>query len=113
MIVSIRLIFSLGCFLLILSLGITWTQLSRSASDTDQQLLIGDLLRAEASIIERRLMRSLSATYLLALELQQHNGEIENFDIYAARIIELLGGISSLQLAPGAIVEKIYPLAGN
>ncbi len=113
MITSIRLIYCIGCFLLILGLGITWTQLSRSASDTEQRLLVGDLLRAEALALERRLARSLSSTYFLALEIQQHSGEFEDFESYAAQVIELLGGISSLQLAPDGIVKQTYPLAGN
>lgn len=66
----------------------------------------------EAHSLSRQLNRSLSATYTLASILRQY-GDITDFDVIAADIIEHYGGISSLQLAPNAIVSQVFPLEGN
>jgi diguanylate cyclase (GGDEF)-like protein len=79
----------------------------------EQQLLLSEIANSEADTIERRLSASLSTTYILALELQQNNGELIDFDTYAQAVIDAIGGVSNLQLAPNGIIKNIYPLQGN
>jgi len=55
----------------------------------------------------------LSATYILESLIQRDNGKLQEFDSLAKNIIDSLGGISNLQLAPNGVIEKIYPLTGN
>jgi diguanylate cyclase (GGDEF)-like protein len=50
---------------------------------------------------------------MLAQEIKRSNGDIQDFNKYANDIIQTLGGISNLQLAPKGIIEHIYPLKGN
>jgi len=66
-----------------------------------------------AYTIQDRLNRSLSATYALAALIRQGNGRIDHFEQLGSEMLPLYGGISSLQLAPGGIIRKIYPLSGN
>lgn len=66
----------------------------------------------EAYVIDRTLSTALSAARGLASIIEAF-GEISNFEKIAADMLQQYGGISSLQLAPGGIVKKIYPLKGN
>lgn len=74
---------------------------------------MSELINAQASAIERRLSRSLSATRILAQEVQQHGGLFEGFEAYAQEVIDSIGGISNLQLAPNGVIQLIHPLKGN
>jgi signal transduction histidine kinase/CheY-like chemotaxis protein len=65
-----------------------------------------------AFALEQQVSRSLSATYTLAA-LVLHDPRMDDFDRIAARLLQPLGGVASLQLAPGAVVSRIHPLAGN
>lgn len=71
------------------------------------------LVHAEAFVVQRQIDTSLSSTFALASLIRQGDGTIDSFDEIAADMIDTYGGISSLQLAPGAVMTNIYPLAGN
>ena len=81
--------------------------------ENEQRLLMSEIVGAQASAIERRLSRSLSSTNILAHEINRNDGAIREFDSFAEEIINSLGGISNLQLAPAGVVRQIYPLSGN
>lgn len=80
-----------------------------------------DSLRAaalqEASVgaqrISLRLQESAGAAYMLGSLVQQGRGRLDDFETTAASIMELFPMAASLQLAPNAVVERIYPLPGN
>jgi signal transduction histidine kinase len=82
------------------------------AREGEQRERVAQLAAGAAYSLEQQLSRSLSATYALAAILRQ-TGTIRDFDELAGQMVRLYGGISSLQLAPDAVVAKIYPLAGN
>ena len=65
-----------------------------------------------AFALEQQVSRALSATYTLSA-LVQNDEAVANFDRLAAQLLPIYGGVSSLQLAPGGVVGRIYPLAGN
>ncbi|SBS27922.1 Phytochrome-like protein cph2 [Marinomonas spartinae] len=101
-----------GVFFFLLGIGIFFTHQTEDIKRKEQVALIQEFAVAQARAIERRLISSLSATYFLALELD-HLGSPERFAYYAHNIIDSIGGISNLQLAPGGVVSMIYPLEGN
>ncbi len=109
---SSQLIYVLS-FCAVAALGSYWTHLSQTLVFNEQQLLISEVVNAQASAIERRLARSLSATHILALEIQQNDGLFDDFESYAQTVLDSVGGISNLQLAPAGIIQKIHPLSGN
>ncbi|WP_432472789.1 bifunctional diguanylate cyclase/phosphodiesterase [Amphritea sp. HPY] len=82
-------------------------------SEKARRSLLYDIAQAQAGLIERRLSRSILATHFLANAVTLHGGSIPEFDHQAHQLIETLGGISNLQLAPAGIISSIYPLVGN
>jgi len=93
--------------------GLYWSQLNRAVQQNEHDRLMRDIVNAQASALERRLSRSLAATYILAEEVKRSQGEFPNFEPYAEGVLESIGGISNLQLAPNGIIAKIHPLPGN
>ncbi|RRJ82384.1 putative bifunctional diguanylate cyclase/phosphodiesterase [Aestuariirhabdus litorea] len=110
---SHRLLTALLCFAAVFALGSYWTQLSYRSAQNEQRLLMQQLVDSEASAIERRLSRSLSSTDILAQEVRQQGGDFRDFDEYAHGVIQAIGGVSNLQLAPDGVIRKVYPLEGN
>jgi len=110
---TLRHFIVIACFLLTTSMSIFWLKMNHTMVINEQQSLLSEIASSEAGIIERQLSVSLSTTYLLAIEIQQNNGEFTNFDSYAEAIISSIGGVSNLQLAPNGIIKNIYPLQGN
>jgi len=100
-------------FSAVLAAGVYLTNLAAAVKDAQRKELTQKLLSSQASDIERTLSHTLSTTYILAQELIHHDGQFSNFNAYAADILEQFPGISNLQLAPGGIIQNIYPLRGN
>lgn len=100
-------------FCLITVFGIYWTNVSNQAIVKEQTMLLNGISRTQASVLERRLSLAFTSTQILANEVEQHGGEFSEFDNYAKNLIQSIGGIASLQLAPNGVIEKIYPLKGN
>jgi two-component system, cell cycle sensor histidine kinase and response regulator CckA len=67
---------------------------------------------AAAFALEQQLSRSLSSTFALSAVVR-HDEAVSGFELLATEMISLYEGISSLQLAPGGVVTRIHPLAGN
>lgn len=100
-------------FFVVLIVGILLTHLSQSFFKTEQRLLMRELINSQASAIERRLSRSLSATFILAQEVRRSQGFFYDFETYADEVMVSIGGISNLQLAPDGIIQQVHPLKGN
>lgn len=83
-----------------------------SRRELESRALAIQIASSHAQSIEKQLSRSLSATLALATILKE-NSSFPNFDGIAADLIKRYGGISNLQLAPNAIIRKIFPLKGN
>ncbi len=103
----------LATVVVVAGLGIYLTHTTNTIHENEQRFLLSELVATQASAIERRLERSFSATRILAQEVMQNRGLFDDFDGYAREVINTIGGISNLQLAPDGIVSYIYPLAGN
>jgi diguanylate cyclase (GGDEF)-like protein len=104
---------SVLCFLIFSGLGIYWNYLGQEINANKQRFFMSEIANAHASSIERRLSRSLSSTFILAQGVIEHKGPINHFEQYAQTILNSVGGISNLQLAPDGIIRYIHPLLGN
>lgn len=106
-------LFSFLAFVLVFGTGVYYTYLTTISDRQEQKILLEEIVSAQAAAIERRLTRSLSSTYILAQEVRRSKGDFKDFEKFAGDVIDTLGGVSNLQLAPSGIIEKIHPLAGN
>ncbi len=100
-------------FLFISATGLCWSNINQKISRQEAQLFVSEVANVQASAIERRLHRSLSATRFLALEVKHQNGQIDDFKVFADEILRSISGVSNLQLAPQGIIRQIHPLTGN
>ncbi len=95
------------------SFGLYWQHKNDLLLEKEYRYYLSELAQSQAIAIEQRLYSALSATNILSLEVKQNNGDFSDFDRYAAEVIDSIGGISNLQLAPNGVISKIYPLKGN
>ncbi|WP_421849393.1 putative bifunctional diguanylate cyclase/phosphodiesterase [Marinomonas sp.] len=107
------LIFSLIAFFAIAIFGSYWTQSTNRSVVNQQQSLLSGIFRTQASVLERRLSSAFTSAQILAYEVEQNGGSGEWFPSYANKLIDSIGGIENLQLAPDGIISDIYPLEGN
>lgn len=110
------IVISCVIFIAVVLFGLYWTLSSNQTIIKEQQLLLDGLSRTQASTIERRLSLAFTATQLLTIEIEHHGDNFDNFDDfdeYSKNLMSFIGGVSSLQLAPNGIIEKISPLKGN
>lgn len=108
-----RHLYTFSIFVLCLVAGLYLTCQAVKFAEKEHYSLLDDVAQAQADLIERRLSRSMLATNFLAHTVIENGGSAPKFEYLARRLIETLGGISNVQLAPGGIVSSIYPLAGN
>ncbi|AEF55722.1 bifunctional diguanylate cyclase/phosphodiesterase [Marinomonas posidonica] len=99
------------CFIVLL--GGYWTQSASHSIVHQKSSILNGLSRSQASALERRLASAFTSAKIMSYEVELHNGHSPWFDSYANRLIESIGGIENIQLAPNGIIQKIYPLAGN
>jgi signal transduction histidine kinase len=99
-------------FLFSLSIGCFFVYSFESSREIEARSMATQIASSHAQSLEKQLFRSLSATLALATILKE-NSQFPNFNSVAEDLIKRYGGISNLQLAPNAIVQKIYPLEGN
>lgn len=110
---NFRLIVCCLVFVAISAIGSYGAFLYEGIWEREQKLHLTEITNAQASAIERRLERSLSATYLLSHQIRFNQGAVDSFSDFAKETIAAIGGISNLQLAPQGIIRHIYPLEGN
>ena len=71
-----------------------------------------DAANAAAWGVEQQLAGSLAAVHALAAVVRQ-TGDDTSFEAVARDLYQLYAGMDSLQLAPGGVLTRIYPMAGN
>lgn len=106
-------VISMSIFALISALGIYFITLSNTNFIQNQRLMLSSIARSQATEIERSLSLSFTSTRILAHQLSLTDKKLDHFDSYAKNIMQSIPGIDSMQLAPGGIIEHIYPLEGN
>ncbi|HEY0846909.1 MAG TPA: EAL domain-containing protein [Noviherbaspirillum sp.] len=108
----LRLLTLIG-FLIALAIGSAFYQLYMHLHVLSQHKEAETIAANQGSALEGRLNHCLSSTYALASILRHGNGEIHQFDTLAAEMIQLYGGIRSLQLARNGVVSQVVPYVGN
>ncbi|EHS1185807.1 EAL domain-containing protein [Vibrio vulnificus] len=101
-------------FASIFSITLWIIHLVTDANLREKELLVSQVAMTQGKNLEKELHTALIAsTQILAVEVIQNNGNMDNFEEYAQEILSLSKVISNLQLAPNGIIQSIYPLAGN
>ncbi|GAB3183074.1 bifunctional diguanylate cyclase/phosphodiesterase [Hydrogenophaga aquatica] len=67
----------------------------------------------QAQVIESRIQRLMSATYLLAAIVRKDGGEVRQFEEVASQILPFYPGVQSLALSPGGVIRHAVPLGPN
>jgi len=78
----------------------------------NQREAAGRAAAGAAMALELLIAHSSSATHPLAA-LVEGDEEMVDFEAQAALLLPAFPAVSSLQLAPGGVLRRIYPLAGN
>lgn len=91
--------------------GVIWRLEENDLKDLRQDAALHATLHGDA--VQISIDQALSATYALAALVHQGKGIVRDFDMTAQMMLPLYPGVSSLQLAPGGIVQHIVPLPGN
>lgn len=106
-------VFTALSFAAVLIIGITFAVLYGRVQALRQYKEVEVIAANQSSALEGRLSHSLSSTYALAALLRNSGGSIPNFEALASEMLQIYGGISSLQLAQGGIVSQVVPFVGN
>ena len=102
----------LCCTALAVSIGI-WKLMEHEESRSgDARLVVHNIGEKYAQDIARQLKSSVSAIYALAAfaKVDEYAVLERNFDKIASALIAGYSGITNVQLAPGGIVRRIYPM---
>ncbi|ETX10664.1 diguanylate cyclase [Marinomonas ushuaiensis DSM 15871] len=97
-------------FLVIALLGGYWTVSTSDSIVNQQQSILKDLSRTQASVLERRLSAAVSSARFLSYEVEHRKDSDEWFDDYSSNLIKSISDVEGLQLAPDGIITRIYPL---
>lgn len=100
-------------FVFVVLIGTYVNNLSNNNFIQSQKILLSGTARSQASDLERSLSLAFTSTQILAHQIEVEKGDTSHFQSYAKNIMESIGGIKNIQLAPNGVIENIYPLAGN
>lgn len=102
-----------GVFLIAAVVSAVLVQQSEQQREQLRRTHVIDMVNDHAWAIQRAIEHSLSATFALAALVRQGNGTVSDFDATARQMLPFYPGTAALQLAPGGIVQRVVPLAGN
>lgn len=74
---------------------------------------VADQAEHYAQALTEHISRTLSVTYALAALVRQGQGEIPDFEATARELLQFYPGASALHLAPGGVIRRVVPMAGN
>ncbi|HEY8905539.1 MAG TPA: EAL domain-containing protein [Rhodoferax sp.] len=100
-------------FLVSLALGIGVITGIESVRVQQRRAIALDRAADHAHSLQMQIDRAMSATYALAVMVRQGQGRVDNFETLTTQMLPLYPGVSALVLAPGGVVAKIVPPAGN
>ena len=78
-----------------------------------RQLAGRDLAQSFSLRIVERFHESIGPVFMLASHVRKNNGDSSGFDVLAADLIHEFPLLRALELAPGGVVSRVYPLRGN
>lgn len=100
-------------FFAVLIMGYVLQQILDKNWQLEQESQLDEAGSVHAILLERQLSHYTVAAHLLGHKVRESNGEIDDFEAYASRVIKEIGGIANLQLAPKGVISRIYPLKGH
>ncbi len=80
---------------------------------TEVRSRAADQAADHAQTLQLGIERALSATYAVAALVRQGHGTVADFEAVASELLPFYPGIAALGIAPGGIISKVVPLAGN
>ncbi|WP_051283793.1 PAS domain S-box protein [Desulforegula conservatrix] len=110
---KIKLLLPIAVFFIIMGFSIYFTSIHDNYHSIEHRHAAMSLAANKAYSIERELSSALSVTATLELFLKHDKNFLEEFDEIAESLIKANVVISSIGLAPGGVISKMYPLAGN
>jgi diguanylate cyclase (GGDEF)-like protein/PAS domain S-box-containing protein len=78
-----------------------------------QRAIAEDRTEDHGHALQAQVDHALSATHALAAMVHQGKGRVDEFEFLAAGMLPFYTSISALTLAPGGVVAKVFPVAGN
>jgi signal transduction histidine kinase/CheY-like chemotaxis protein len=103
---------SAAVFLAVAGMGALLVTQDGRARRAERRQAASTVAEGAAHAVAQQVSVALSATYALAAMVVQH-GEVRDFEGVAEEMLRVYRGVSSLQLAPGGVIRRIHPLAGN
>lgn len=100
-----------GCLMLAIGFGLIW--LTSDSRLHEQQHNLASVTQVQANSIENQLAYPISAVLILGAAIEDQQGRPDNFEQLAATMIDSLGMITNLQLAPAGIIQDIFPRSGH
>ncbi|HEX4857643.1 MAG TPA: EAL domain-containing protein [Usitatibacteraceae bacterium] len=93
--------------------GLLFYRIDQQRIARQQEILISEVL-SHATVAGHHLGQAFAATDVLAKVIEER-GDIRDFDRLAGSLLSNYGlsSVSTLQLAPDAVISRIFPLAGN
>jgi sensor domain CHASE-containing protein len=98
-------IITISSYLVIAHINDKWQQ--------ERQLDLKQIIQTQVFALEKSVKRRISSAKILAAWVRSNDGKVDNFARFSEEIIEAVGGITNLQLAPDGIVQYIFPLTGH
>ncbi len=71
------------------------------------------LAEDRADSLQRNIERALSVDYALAAFVRQGKGKLSDFEAVGRELLPFYPGVASVSLAPGGVIQKVVPIAGN
>jgi two-component system, cell cycle sensor histidine kinase and response regulator CckA len=96
----------------VLTIGAVAVGYERRLDVAERRRAATDLARGSAFAVEREFARALAAASTLGAMVAAGASDAQ-LDGVAGRMLRLNGGAAILQLAPGDVIGRIWPLAGN
>lgn len=95
---------------LVLAVG-AWLVLS--SIEQQRRYEAGKVGQVFSSRLLERLNETLGALYLLSASVDRQSGRISHFDEQAADLMRDFPLLRALELAPGGVISRVYPVRGN
>jgi signal transduction histidine kinase len=99
-------------FTLIFTAGLLLFREEERAARQASRRAAATVAGAAAATVEEQLARSLGAVYALGALVRQL-GDVPDFERTADQLLHASGGIATLQLVPGGVIRRTYPLEGH
>lgn len=102
--------FALVVYVLLASAVIWYSEKSQIEYEREH---VARMTEERAHAIQSHIENALSSAYAMATLVRLGKGEVPEFESMSTVLRTFYPGVSALQLAPGGVIQRIAPLAGN